>query len=95
MFKHEIEKILSYMKYASICLYMKYRNIDLGLISGSESSPGEGTVCPLQYSCLENSRDRGAWWTTLAPCEESYDQPRQCFKKQRRHFVDKGLCSQS
>ena len=89
MFKHEIEKILSYMKYAS------GDTGDTGLISGSESSPGEGTVCPLQYSCLENSLDRGAWWTTLAPCEESYDQPRQCFKKQRRHFADKGLCSQS
>ena len=24
--------------------------------------------------------DRGAWWTTLAPCEESYDQSRQFFK---------------
>ena len=93
---YKIQKILlSYMKYAPVCSYMKYRNIDLGLISRSESSPGEGNVYPLQYSCLENSLDRGAWRTILAPCEESYDQPRQCFKKQRRHFADKGLCSQS
>ena len=34
---------------------------DLGLIPGSERSPGEGNGNPLQYSCLENSMDRGAW----------------------------------
>ena len=34
---------------------------DLGLIPGSGSSPGEGNGNPLQYSCLENSMDRGAW----------------------------------
>ena len=34
---------------------------DLGLISGSGRSPGEGNGYPLQYSCLENSMDRGAW----------------------------------
>ena len=27
--------------------------------------PGEGNGTPLQYSCLENSMDRGAWWTTV------------------------------
>ena len=35
------------------------------LISGSGKSPGEGTGNPLQYSCLENSMDRGAWWATV------------------------------
>ena len=34
---------------------------DMGLISGLERSPGVGNVNPLQYSCLENSMDRGAW----------------------------------
>ena len=34
---------------------------DLGLIPGSERSPGEGKGNPLQYSCLENSMNRGAW----------------------------------
>ena len=34
---------------------------DLGLIPGSERFPGEGNGNPLQYSCLENSMDRGAW----------------------------------
>jgi len=33
---------------------------DLGLIPGSKKSPGEGNGNPLQYSCLENSVDRGA-----------------------------------
>ena len=32
--------------------------------SGSERSPGEGHGNPLQYACLENSMDRGAWWAT-------------------------------
>ena len=34
---------------------------DLGLIPGSGRSPGEGNDNPLQYSCLENPMDRGAW----------------------------------
>ena len=34
---------------------------DAGLIPGSERSPGRGNGNPLQYSCLENSMDRGAW----------------------------------
>ena len=38
---------------------------DKGLIPGSGRSPGEGTGNPLQYSCLENSVDRGAWQTTV------------------------------
>ena len=36
-----------------------------GLILGSGRSPGEGNGNPLQYSCLENSMDRGAWKTTV------------------------------
>ena len=38
---------------------------DLGLNPGSERSPGEGNGNPLQYSCLENSMDRGAGWATV------------------------------
>ena len=34
---------------------------DPGSISGLERSPGEGNGNPLQYSCLENFMDRGAW----------------------------------
>ena len=32
---------------------------------GQEDSPGEGNGYPLQYSCLENPMDRGAWWATV------------------------------
>ena len=35
---------------------------DVGLIPGSRRSPGEGNVNLLQYSCLGNPMDRGAWW---------------------------------
>ena len=38
---------------------------DLGLIPGLERSAGEGNGYPLQYSCLENSMDRGAWWAAV------------------------------
>ena len=38
---------------------------DLGSILGSGRSPGEGNGNPLQYSCLENPMDRGAWWATV------------------------------
>ena len=34
---------------------------DLDSVPGSGRSPGEGNDNPLQYSCLENSMDRGAW----------------------------------
>ena len=36
-----------------------------GLILGSGRYPGEGNGNPLQYSCLKNSMDRGAWWATV------------------------------
>ena len=38
---------------------------DSGLIPGSRRSPGEGGGNPLQYSCLGNAVDRGAWWATV------------------------------
>ena len=38
---------------------------DLGSIPGSGRSPGEGNGNPLQYSCLENSMDRGAQQATV------------------------------
>ena len=36
-----------------------------GSIPGWGRSPGEGNGNPLQYSCLENPMDRGAWWATV------------------------------
>ena len=38
---------------------------DLDLIPGLGRSPGEGNGDPLQYSHLENSMDRGAWWAIV------------------------------
>ena len=38
---------------------------DPGSIPGSGRSPGEGNGNPLQYSCLENPMDRGAWQATV------------------------------
>ena len=38
---------------------------DLGLIPGSGRSPGGGNGNPLQYSCLGNLVDRGAWWAPV------------------------------
>ena len=39
----------------------------------SGRSPGGGNVNPLQYSCLENSVDRGAWWATVYEVTEESD----------------------
>ena len=42
-----------------------YQAGDVGLILGSERSPGEENGNPLQYSCLGIPKDRGAWWATI------------------------------
>ena len=44
---------------------------DPGSIPGSGGSPGEGNGNPLQYSCLENSTDRGAWQAAVHGNAES------------------------
>ena len=44
---------------------------DLGSIPGSGRSPGEENGNPLQYSCLENSMGRGAWWATFLGISKS------------------------
>ena len=44
---------------------------DRGSIPRLGWSPGEGVGYPLQYSCLENSMDRGAWWTAVRGVTES------------------------
>jgi len=45
---------------------------DLGSIPGSRIFPGEGNGYPLQYSCLENPMDRGAWQATVHGAAESW-----------------------
>ena len=45
---------------------------DLGSIPGLGRSPGEGNGNPLQYSCLENPMDEGAWWATVHGAAKSW-----------------------
>ena len=45
---------------------------DVDLIPGPGRSPGEGNVTPPQYSSLENSMDRGAWWATVHGATKSW-----------------------
>ena len=44
---------------------------DVGSVPGSERSPGGGHGKLLQYSCLENPVDRGAWWVAVLGVAES------------------------
>ena len=44
---------------------------DPSLIPGLERSPEEGNDNPLEYPCLKNPMDRGAWWTTVYSIEKS------------------------
>ena len=67
---------IKYMKSLAELAYQKYSGFpcgsadkestsnagDLGSIPGLGRSPGEGNGNPLQYSCLENPMDGGAWW---------------------------------
>ena len=46
---------------------------DTGSSPGSGRSPEEGNGNPLQYSCLENPMDRGAWWATVHGVAMSQD----------------------
>ena len=46
-------------------MYLSYNAGDLGLIPGLGGSSGEGNGNPLQYSCLKNPMDRGAWWAAV------------------------------
>ena len=47
---------------------------DVSSIPGAGRSPGEGNGNPLQYFCLENPMDRGAWWATVHRVAKSQTQ---------------------
>ena len=49
----------------------------MGSIPGLGRSPGEGNGNPLQYSCLENPVDRGAWWATVYRVAQSWTRWKQ------------------
>ena len=46
---------------------------DVGVIPGSGICPGEGNGNPLQYPCLGNPMDRGAWWATVQRVAKELD----------------------
>ena len=50
---------------------------DEGLIPGSGRSLGKGNGNPLQYSCLENPMDKGAWWATDHGISKELDTTKQ------------------
>ena len=70
---------LSYIIFYTVCIFLGSSNGkepacsagDLGLISGLGRSPGGGHGNRLQYSCLENPIDRGAWWATILEVTKS------------------------
>ena len=50
---------------------------DVDSIPGLGSSPGEGHGNPLEYSCLENPTDRGAWQAMVHRVTKSWTQPKR------------------
>ena len=64
---------------------------DAGSIPGSERSPREGNGNPLQYSCLENSMDRGGWRATVQGAAKSDLTKRltDCFRNQHHNIANK------
>ena len=74
-FQHLIQSLEQLSIYPSICIWasrvvlvVKNPPVNAGdtsSIPGLGRSPGEGHATPLQYSSLENSVDRGAWWVTV------------------------------
>ena len=71
-FIHSLIQLKMFMPWASqVALVVKNPSTkagdtgDVGLISRLGRSPGGGHGNPLQYSCLENPMDRGAWWARV------------------------------
>ena len=58
---------------------------DAGSVPGLERSPGAVNGNPLQYSCLGNTKDRGAWWATAHRVPRESDMTQQLNKKQQRY----------
>ena len=59
---------------------------DRGLIPGLKRSPGEGNGNPLQYSCLGNLMDGGAWWATVHGFVKSQDTTEQLTHADHRNI---------
>ena len=59
---------------------------DLGSIPGSGRSSGEGNGNPLQYSCVENPMDGGAWWATVHGVAKSQTRPSNFTSRQHQAY---------
>ena len=64
---------------------------DAGLITGSGRSPGGGHGNPLQYSCLENPMDRGAWWAAVRMVPQNQTQLKLVSSSRKRRVVGGGV----
>ena len=64
---------------------------DVGLIPGSGRFPGGGKSNPLQYSCLENPMDGGAWQAAVHGVTKSQTQLKRLSMHASRHCVSVGL----
>ena len=60
---------------------------DLGSIPRWGRCPGEGNGYPLQYSCLENSMDRGAWWATVHGVAKSWTGLNDCLSLSLEYII--------
>ena len=65
----------------------------MGLIPGLERSPGGGHGNPLQYSCLENPVDRGAWQATVHRVTESF-MTEITLHTHKNVFIQRHVCTQ-
>ena len=72
-----------------------YNAGDLGLILRLGRSPGEGNGTPLQYSCLENSMDGGAWWAAVHGVAESRTRLRDFTFTFHFHALEKEMAAHS
>ena len=60
-----------------MALAVKKPPASAGDVKASGRSPGEGNGSPLQYSCLENPMDRGAWWAPVHGVMKSWTRLKQ------------------
>ena len=63
---------------------------DAGSILGLGRSPGERHGNPLQYSCLENPMDKGAWQATIQRVTKSWAQLKQLSTQAHKFHLDRG-----
>ena len=82
---------------SQVALVVKNRHVnagdarDVGSVPGLGRSPGEGNGNPLQYSCLENPMDRGAWWAMACRVTKSWKHLKRLSTHARKNKAHKLL----